>query len=426
MTSGFFHSITIDSIFVNREARQRRELKGIQDLANSIKINGLINPLLVTREGHTLIAGERRLAAAKLLGWTHITCQFQDEVPDLQLRILELEENVRRADLTWQERCLAVENYHKAQQANDSAWSAPKTAEALNLSVAYINKELAVANAVSKNPEVAAMSKFSLAHNFVKRQEERGVIEGEKLIEAAIGEQPQVAKCIINTSFLDWAPTYDGEPFNLIHCDFPYGVNREKSGYSAASVILQGGYEDSENTYWELLQCLASNIDRIAAPQCHLMFWFSMKFYIPTVQFLREQTDFIIDNFPFIWHKSDNSGVLPDHQRGARRTYETALFGYRGDRKIVSAVANSIAAPLGPVTHISQKPLPVLSHFFRMLVDSSTRLLDPTCGSGTALRAAEALGAKEVLGLEIDKDFAEKANDELERERKMRTEEIEV
>jgi predicted RNA methylase len=44
-----------------------------------------------------------------------------------------------------------------------------------------------------------------------------------------------------------------------------------------------------------------------------------------------------------------------------------------------------------------------------MCVDSTTRLLDPTCGSGSALRAAKSLGASAVLGLERDASYADEA-----------------
>ena len=44
-----------------------------------------------------------------------------------------------------------------------------------------------------------------------------------------------------------------------------------------------------------------------------------------------------------------------------------------------------------------------------MFVDESTRLLDPTCGSGNAVRIAEDMGAQSVLGLEIDPDFCQLA-----------------
>jgi DNA modification methylase len=38
-----------------------------------------------------------------------------------------------------------------------------------------------------------------------------------------------------------------------------------------------------------------------------------------------------------------------------------------------------------------------------------TSILDPTCGSGTALRAARSLGAQRFLGLEANKEYADDA-----------------
>ena len=51
----------------------------------------------------------------------------------------------------------------------------------------------------------------------------------------------------------------------------------------------------------------------------------------------------------------------------------------------------------------------MLEHFFSMLVSDTTRLLDPTCGSGSALRAAQSLGVKQMLGIEIDPEYAAQA-----------------
>jgi DNA modification methylase len=119
--------------------------------------------------------------------------------------------------------------------------------------------------------------------------------------------------------------------------------------------------------------------------------------------------------------KSDGAGILSDPARGPRRIYETCLFGSRGDRKITSAVANAYAASTDrSIDHLSPKPEPVLRHFFRMFIDKSSVVLDPTCGSGTALRAAEALEAAHVLGIEINKDFVERATIALEKARQKR------
>lgn len=118
--------------------------------------------------------------------------------------------------------------------------------------------------------------------------------------------------------------------------------------------------------------------------------------------------------------KSDGAGILPDPERGPRQIYESCFLGSRGDRKIVRAKSNAYAAPTVRERHMSEKPEPMLRHFFEMLIDQNTVLLDPTCGSGSALRAAESLGAKYVLGLEKSGEFAELAKDSLNRSRRLR------
>ena len=60
------------------------------------------------------------------------------------------------------------------------------------------------------------------------------------------------------------------------------------------------------------------------------------------------------------------------------------------------------SCPTDKKWHPSTKPEPMLKYFFQLLVDGSTSLLDPTCGGGSSIRAAEASGAAKTLGLEID------------------------
>ena len=62
------------------------------------------------------------------------------------------------------------------------------------------------------------------------------------------------------------------------------------------------------------------------------------------------------------------------------------------------------------VEHISTKPQAMLKHFFEMFVDDLTEILDPTCGSGTAMAAGKNLGAKRLVGLDINEDYVESAN----------------
>ena len=60
--------------------------------------------------------------------------------------------------------------------------------------------------------------------------------------------------------------------------------------------------------------------------------------------------------------------------------------------------------------HMSEKYEPMLRHFFNALVDNTSTVFDPTCGSGAAIRAADFCGAARVLGLEINPEYAHNAN----------------
>ena len=153
-------------------------------------------------------------------------------------------------------------------------------------------------------------------------------------------------------------------------------------------------------------------MDNVVADSAHLIFWFSPKFYCDTRQQL-ERMGWTLTDYPLIWHKSDGAGVAPDPQRGPRNTYEMAFFGHRGDRKITAAgtKSNSFAHPgkRGEAIHVSEKPYPMIRHFLSMLCDEYSHVLDPTCGSGNALKAAEDLGASRVLGIEQMPEFYENA-----------------
>jgi ParB/RepB/Spo0J family partition protein len=432
MTSGTFQSIPIAAIQVERHKRQRTEIDHayIQDLASSIQRLGLIHPIVITH-GMELVAGESRLLACKLLGWTSITTQYQEDADEATLQEIELEENIKRRDISWQDQCRALLSYHNLRVNTDIEWSKPKTAAALGYSYEDAFERIQVAEELVKgNSQVIAAERYSIAKGVVKRANERARdselvlvrdIIGtplspnsmQKALAAAVTSVPtKEPEVILHDNFLTWAPRYSGPKFNLIHCDFPYGINFDTSDQAHSEA--KGAYKDTEDTYWDLLDCLSDNLDRICAPSAHMIFWFSMKHYEATHEYFRENfPDFTVDEFPLIWHKTDGRGIIPDAQRGPRRTYETALFCTRGDRKVISAVANSYAGPTAPrdeSIHISEKPEPMLRHFLRMVCDANTVMLDPTCGSGSALRAAKSLSANHLLGLEMNEDYAKWAN----------------
>jgi len=418
MTSGNFISMAVGDIIVNRSERQRRELLGIDALADSIKRLGLIHPIVIDRS-NILVAGERRLSAVHALGWTHINCQFVDELDPVTHRAIELEENIKREDIPWKDECKAIAEYHSICLAEDPEWSAEKTGIALGLTSMAIKQKLAVAREMTAgNKMVLDAPLFSTARGIVQRAESRKDDEALFALTKRAPTSTIEPDSILVADFNEWAPEYDGPRFNFIHCDFPYGIGA--GSFNQGSAASHGGYSDTEDDYWRLCHTLAANLNALCTESAHLMFWFSMNYYHDTLLFFETYTDFRIDPFPLIWTKNDNVGILPDPERGPRRIYETCLFGSRGDRKIVRSISNSVSSPSQRDDHMSIKPEAMLSTFFRMFVDQNTIMLDPTSGSGSSLRAAEGMGASHVIGLERDPEFASRANAALRKSREMR------
>lgn len=402
MTSGQFQSYPIDKIYVEREERQRRDLGDLKPLAESIRQVGLINPLVIERDGK-LRAGERRLNAIKMIGWTHVSIQFTDEIDRPQLQLIELEENIRREQLSWQDECRAVERYHEMRSKEDG-WNARKTAEALLVSEQTVGAKLGVARELREgNVRVMAADRFSTARGITERAKERKAASTLAAIETVEGDTLERQVPLVNGDFIQWQRTYQGPKFNFIHCDFPYGIGADKAKQGGA-VAEVGGYADTFGVFNDLCNALEAGMENVVAESAHLMFWFSMEHYAHTFLKLFNM-GWEVNRFPLIWHKSDNIGLLPDPSRGPRRIYETCFMASRGDRKIVRAVSNIFSAPTTMEIHMSEKPVGMLRKFMEMFVDENTTMLDPTCGSANAVKAAAALRAFQVLGIERDTEF---------------------
>lgn len=98
-----FFDCDIDLIIPNKhQPRFVFDQEALQELANSIRENGVIQPLIVSRissNKYTLIAGERRLRASKLAGLATVPVVVQDIGNEDTYLELALIENIQRTDL---------------------------------------------------------------------------------------------------------------------------------------------------------------------------------------------------------------------------------------------------------------------------------------------------------------------------------------
>jgi len=425
----------IDAITVVRASRQRREITAdsIERMKLSLVEQGQISPVLVDEDG-VLHAGETRYLAAKELGWSHLEVVVREGLTESDGKLIELAENLVRTDLPWQDQCAAVAEIHELLKANNPDHVADDTAHWLNIkSRGTVTRMLQIHNEIAEgNERITSASGIKAAANIIARSNARKKdsilaeldnpaptfthtssdplappVEGVHIPLELEDDKVSPTLPYLNADFLQWFPTYSGKKFNFLHCDFPYGVNADKQAQGAAAATY-ASYADTFEVYDKLLTGLAEAMPVIVAESAHMVFWFSMDYYTETKERL-EAMGWSVSPFPLIWHKSDNKGMLPDPNRQPRRTYETAFFCTRGDRKLVGPVANSFGHPGGDKSiHMSEKPRIMLHHFFRMLVDEYTVMLDPTAGSGNAVKEVIEMGG-EALGLEISGEIHETA-----------------
>jgi ParB family chromosome partitioning protein len=94
---------TVDAALIRPgryQPRTRMEPEALQDLANSIRTQGLLQPVVVrpVDGGYELIAGERRWRAAQMAGLKQLPAIVR-EVPDESAMVMALIENIQREDL---------------------------------------------------------------------------------------------------------------------------------------------------------------------------------------------------------------------------------------------------------------------------------------------------------------------------------------
>ena len=123
----------------------------IQELALSLKTEGLLNPITVLARPdgtYECVAGQRRLAAARSLGWSTIAAQVRSDGDDSDGLVLSLVENLHRADMNPRDKARAFDALVVAANGDVNA-----AAMRAHVSVATVRKYVAL---TKLSPEIQA------------------------------------------------------------------------------------------------------------------------------------------------------------------------------------------------------------------------------------------------------------------------------
>lgn len=148
--------------------------RAIADLADSMKEIGLSHPVILRKcsptehiKGQYIpVAGERRIRAAKSLGWKEIEADLRD-VTEHDGKVIRLHENLRRHNLPWHEQVALVQELHDLRQAEHGkaemgrpwdgkkGWSLRDTAAELNVGLGNLSEDMLLARALKVDPNLS-------------------------------------------------------------------------------------------------------------------------------------------------------------------------------------------------------------------------------------------------------------------------------
>lgn len=371
----------------------------IDELAFSMsKPAGQLQPIVLRDDGRTLVAGERRLRAAKKLGWTAIKFVTLSSLSEEALYEAELEENTIRKDLTWQETAAARAALHTLRVSQtDGAQTMRQTAAEITGSAGggateLIRDSIILSKHLS-DPDVATAPDAKKALQVVRKKT-------EKLILAALGQAGLSHKSehtIIEGDSHDVLRTLPSNTFNLVITDPPYAIEMVNAGQA----LNQHEYVDSKEEVFPMLEDAIMELTRITVPQCHA-YMFCDLLNFQQISLFWTMAGWQVWPRPIIWYKG-NMGFLPRPNYGPRRTYECILFANKGNKEVeVVGAHDVISIPQErDLVHAAQKPIDLYVELMNRSGRPGHKVIDPFGGSGPILAAATRKG---LIATYVEKD----------------------
>ncbi len=410
--------------------RRREDYGEVNELAESISERGLIHPIAVQSDDgnppYILAAGGRRLLAHKLLGRDSIACRIYDHpLSALELKSIELFENLDRKDLTPKEDCylkrdihnLMVEIHGKKISTVPGAegWSMRDTANLLHKTAGNISVDIKIAETMEAMPELE-LDKCKTKKEAIKTIEtfENTIIRSElvKRAEKELGPgNKKLADSYIIGDFFKHVVDIPHGTIDLVEIDPPYAI--ELQSVKKSDISYNANYGDSYNEidrkdYPDFMMDTLREAYRVMNDHSWLIVWFGPE---PWFQHMFE---FIIDagfkcrRIPALWTKLDNPGQCMQPSMYLGNSYEMFYYARKGDARIVKqgrkAQFEFAPVPDAQKFHPTERPVELMEEILSTFTWEGSRIVVPYAGSGNTLIAA-ANQKMLPIGFDLTKEY---------------------
>jgi DNA modification methylase len=436
--------------------RMRKTFGDIEALGASLARFGLLNPIVLDNENN-LIAGHRRILAAKHIGWVDIAYRRLEELDQIAKTEIELEENIRRKDLEWQEEVIALYKLYQAKQsrygekgsplAEQGGYGIEEASRELDRASGSISMDLQLAKGLYEFPELveektksAAFKRYrrlketQLRAELAKRKQEVSAVteESEEDLEddpaeaeAPTGIQRQPIRKALwkgigvyyHADARDVLRQLPEASVDVIVTDPPYGIGMYREGSPMSSSKFAEGqgamYGDNPKEIMDMLDETFLHAARLLKPDGHAYIFFHMTRYEPVYLMLRKHFG-TCEPTPIIWIKQTTG--IGDPNRNWVYNYEPCFWVNRGRGLVKPQPFNTLKYDtVSKKIHSVEKPVALMRHFIEASAVKGELVLDPFGGSGSTLVAAAQLGCK-FIGVESHADFWRSAVDRVSRD----------
>jgi len=396
------------------------------ELTESIREHGLLHAPVLRQEGDSfiLVAGERRLRAIQDLWALGDTFKFNDtsipegtvpfvtlgELDPIAAEEAELEENLRRQDLTWQELASAHERLHNLRtrqaQAVGEVHTVADTAEELTgrRDGGYqsgIRKELIVAKNLS-NPDIAKAKTVDEAFKILKKKE---IGKQNEALAISVGKTlTSASHSLHHVDCLSWMQSCPPETFDIILTDPPYGMGADKFGDAGGKLSgIEHHYDDSYESWLALMKVWCPLSFRVTKPQAHLYAFCDFDRFHELKEML-QVAGWYVFRTPLILVKP-GSGRVPLPEHGPRRQYEMILYAIKGKKPVTHIYPDVFSIQGDPNDgHGATKPISVYTNLLQRSARPGDKVLDSFAGSGPIFPACHMMKCI-ATGLETSLEY---------------------
>lgn len=416
-----------DLVILEDRQRQEFEPNALMELTESIRDNGLMHAPVVREfnDDLVLVAGERRIKAMQDL-WAlgeevsydghvipegYIPYTTLGELSVLDAEEAELDENLKRRDLTWQEHAAAVQRLHalrnsqKIEHMKEYVESAGGNVEEVPAKAVYqtiadtaeeltgrrdgayqdaVRKEIIVAKHLH-NPEVAKAKSVDEAFKILKRHEETA---RNIQLAADLGSSfTSASHTLLQGSCLDFMRD-TSKQFDVILTDPPYGMGADQFSDGGGKMTgIEHKYDDSYESWKKLMEAFCPLTYAIAKAQAHAYIFCDIdRFH--ELKALMQAAGWYVFRTPFTVFKL-NSGRVPLPDQGPRRQSEWLLYAIKGKKPVTHIYPDVISCTGDDNTsHGAQKPVSLFQNLLQRSVRPGDEVFDGFAGSGTIFPAA--------------------------------------